>query len=349
MASPLTAFRRTVRTQARGWNSYNIMQRQRTPEELRANYFVSGWVCSPDEGASTRWEATDARQRLDSVTTARVLFLAPEDARIEATLNDTLSRSFDVEGDAAVRQLLVTAPHIHALSFKVLSGTRRFIGYGATFEGGGVTVDNYSVRSNNGQAMFWTNPSVNAQVNAMLGYDLVVLQYGLNIMQAGVHAYNSYGRQVEKMVAYVRQCFPGAAVLVLGVSDRSVKGEAGFEPMDAVPYMSECQRRAARNTGAAFWPTSDAMRVLGGMERFVASGWAGKDYTHINYAGGRQVAWALFDALNAALGDATLRLEAEARRREMQQGVIDSLHIVRLDRQLFSGVMLEDPDNTSLQ
>lgn len=135
MASPLTAFRRTVRTQARGWNSYNIMQRQRTPEELRANYFVSGWVCSPDEGASTRWEATDARQRLDSVTTARVLFLAPEDARIEATLNDTLSRSFDVEGDAAVRQLLVTAPHIHALSFKVLSGTRRFIGYGATFEG----------------------------------------------------------------------------------------------------------------------------------------------------------------------------------------------------------------------
>jgi hypothetical protein len=33
----------------------------------------------------------------------------------------------------------------------------------------------------------------------------------------------------------------------------------------------------------------------------------------------------------------------------MQQGVIDSLHIVRLDRQLFSGVMLEDPDNTSLQ
>ena len=350
MASPLTAFRRTVRTQARGWNSYNIMQRQRTPEALRGNYYVSGWVCSPETGASTRWESTDARERLDSVTTARVLFLATEDARVEATLNDTLSRSFDIEGDPAVRQLLVTAPHIRSLSFKVNSGAKGFIGYGATFEGDGVTVDNYSVRSNNGQAMFWTNPSVNAQMNALLGYDLVVLQYGLNIMQAGVHAYNSYGRQVEKMVAYVRQCFPGAAVLVLGVSDRSVKGEAGFEPMDAVPYMTECQRRAARNTGAAFWPTSEAMQALGGMERFVANGWAGKDYTHINYAGGRQVALALFDAINAGLDSAAVTLEAEARRREAQQAVIDSLHLAELDRQLFSpDIALERPANTSLQ
>ena len=110
----------------------------------------------------------------------------------------------------------------------------------------------------------------------MLGYDLVVLQYGLNIMQPGVKNYTNYAGQIEKMIAYVRQCFPGAAVLVLGVSDRSVKTDAGFEPMDAIPHMLDCQRRAARNTGAAFWPTCDAMRALGGMEQFVKNGWAGK-------------------------------------------------------------------------
>ena len=64
----------------------------------------------------------------------------------------------------------------------MLSGNEGFIGYGAVFEADGVVVDNYSVRSNNGQAMFWTNPSVNAQMNDLLGYDLVILQYGLNIM-----------------------------------------------------------------------------------------------------------------------------------------------------------------------
>ena len=75
-----------------------------------------------------------------------------------------------------MRRIVVRAPHLHALAFEVLSGTEGFAGYGAVFENdAGVVVDNYSVRSNNGQAMFWTDPSVNAQIDAMLHYDLVIL------------------------------------------------------------------------------------------------------------------------------------------------------------------------------
>ena len=333
-SSPLTGFRRTVRTDAKGWTSYNIMQRKRAPETLRGHFYVSGWMSQPAAGASTRWESTDARQRLDSCTTARVFFISPGDSRIELTLNDSLRREFEVEGAAAVRQVTVTAPHIRSLAFKVNSGTEGFIGYGAVFEADGVVVDNYSVRSNNGQAMFWTNPSVNAQVNALAGYDLVILQYGLNIMQTGVHNYTNYARQIEKMVVYVQQCFPTAAVLVLGVSDRSVKTDAGFEPMDAIPYMLDYQRGAAENTGAAFWPTCDAMRSLGGMEQFVANGWAGKDFTHINYAGGRRVAWSLVDAINAGAYEAHAAAEAARIRRQAEQAVLDSTRLLKIDREL---------------
>lgn len=45
MASPLTAFRRTIKTQSKGWTSYNIMQRKAAPQNLRENFYVSGWVC----------------------------------------------------------------------------------------------------------------------------------------------------------------------------------------------------------------------------------------------------------------------------------------------------------------
>ena len=334
MASPLTAFRRTIKTQSKGWTAYNIMQRKAAPASLRENFYVSGWVCQPTAGASTRWENTDYRKLLDSCDGARILFLSPRDSRVEVTLNDTLRREFDISGDAAVRQIEISAPHIRSLAFKVLSGTEGFIGYGAVFEGGGVVVDNYSVRSNNGQAMFWTNPSVNAQINALAGYDLVILQYGLNIMQAGVKSYTNYAAQIEKMVAFVRSCFPGAAVLVLGVSDRSTKTDAGFEPMDAIPYMLDFQRGAARNTGAAFWPTCDAMRAQGGMEQFVKNGWAGKDYTHINYAGGRRVAWALFDALNAEACSLHAEQRAAELRRQAEAAVLDSLQRTRIERSL---------------
>ena len=112
--------------------------------------------------------------------------------------------------------------------------------------------------------MFWTSPTVNAQINEMLGYDLVILQYGLNILEPGIRSFAKYGEQIEKMIAYIRQCFPTAAVLVMSVSDRSVKSDSGFVPMDSAPYMAAAQRQAAQNSGAAFWSAYDAMQSLGG-------------------------------------------------------------------------------------
>lgn len=327
MSSPLTGYRRTVGTRSAGWNSYNIMQRRTTPEALRGDYSVSGWLCRPADGATVRWTGSDFRRRLDRCGVARLLFISREPSRLELTLNDSLHRTFDIPASEALRQIVVRAP-VASLALRVVRGGAGFTGYGVQFEdAAGVTVDNYSIRSNNGQALFGTNPSVNAQIDAFAEYDLVILQYGLNIMQEGVTNYSAYAARVEKMIAFVRSYFPEAAVLVLSTSDRSVKSDTGFAPMSSAPAMVDWQRRAARATGAAFWSVYDAMRAQGGMERFVANGWAGKDYTHINYAGGRQVAYALVDALDARVA-AILRQRQQA---ALPEPVLDSSKIAALD------------------
>lgn len=325
VASPLTGFRRTVKTTSKGWTSYNIMQYKTTPEPLRHDFYVSGWVCRPEAGAQTRWEGTQARRHLDPCDGARILFLSRGRSRAEVSVNDSLHRSFTIEGADELRQIEISGLPIHSLTFRVAEGAEGMVGYGALLGRSGIAVDNYSVRSNNGQAMFRTNPALNAQANAMLGYDLVILQYGLNIMQQGIHNYTNYGAQIGKMIAYVRECFPTAAVLVLGVSDRSVRTDRGFEPMDAVPHMTACQRAAARREQAAFWDTSAAMAALGGMEQFVTNGWAGKDYTHINFAGGRQVALALANALNDGMRREARDRDDRLRRQERARNVADSL------------------------
>lgn len=329
MASPLTGFRRTIKTQAKGWTSHNIMQWQKASEEVQRSFTVAGWVCHPTPGASTRWQGSDARKNLSTFDVARIWFLSREDSRVEVVVNDSLSRSYMVEGDEMLRQIEVHHPDMNSLTFKVLDGASGFVGHGTQFAGEeGVVVDNYSVRSNNGRAIFWSSPSLNAQLQGLNPYDLVVLQYGLNIMQQGVHSYSKYSQQVEQMVAYARQCFPGAAILVLGVSERWVKGEGGFAPMDALPAMVKWQRAAARNTGAAFWATSEAMRAMGGMELFVRNGWAGKDYTHINYGGGRQVANALFEALYAEVYATWLEeLQARIDRQKREEAVLNLPHV----------------------
>ena len=302
MASPLTGFRRTVKTRSTGWTSYNVMQQKRTPEPLADKYMSAGWVCSPADGASTRWEPTDyGKTEMNYASHADIYFLSPTDSRIEVTLNDSSSRQMEVEGSPLLRRVSISAAEIASATFKVIRAGAGFVGYGASFYGSGVALDNYSVRSNNGQALLRMNHSLNAQSDRFTPYDLVVLQYGLNIMQQGRFNYTNYTEQLEKYVELVRNCFPAAAVLITGVSDRWVKAEnGGFEPMDAIGAMTKAQRKAAQRTGAAFWDTCDAMRRAGGMAKFVADGCAGKDYTHINYAGGARVARALFEAIYAA-------------------------------------------------
>lgn len=334
ISSPLTGFRQTIKTQSSDWKSYNVMQRRKAPEDIQEDFYVSGWISRPErDGASTLWSCTTARQHVDHCGGVRLLFVSRQPSTIEVEVDGGEARTYKFKGGKEVQQIAISAPRIESFRFTVKEGAAGFVGYGAIFEGGkggGVTLDNLSVRSNNGQAMFWTNASVNAQIgNLMGGYDLVVLQYGLNIMQRGVNVYTRYGAQIEKMVQYVRTCFPGCAVLVMGVSDRSMKENGDYKPMGEAIPMTRYQREAARNTKAAFWSTYDAMAAQGGMAKFVEQGFAGKDFTHINFKGGRQIALALSDALQSAQNAAAPRImrgEDHGRvvSEEMLQGIDDS-------------------------
>ena len=298
VASPFTGFRQTIKTTSKGWTPYNIMQRKSAPAPYADDFFVSGWVAKASAGASTRWDMTTKRRHLEEVERARLLFICRQRAEIGLKLNDGEERVFFFEGDEVVRQIVVEQEQIRSLEMTILSGAETFTGIGAEFDSKkGVAVDNFSIRSNNGQAMFWSNASVNSQINTMRPYDLVILQYSLNIMQAERHNYSLYGEQVEKMISYVESCFPGAAVLVMGVSDRSQKGEDGIKPMESAKSLTQSQREASQNKGVAFWDTYAAMQRMGGMTEFVTNGWAGKDYTHINYAGGARIARELYYAI----------------------------------------------------
>lgn len=294
---PFATVRKSIKRTSANWKTYSVMKPKEAPEALRERLFISGYLAEGRAGATTRWQATTSHASLDSCTQARILLISRDTSRVEVVLGDTLRNEFMIAGDERVREIYVEGP-VDDIRLRVVEGS--VMCYGATMEGnGGVTVDNFSVRSNNGHAIFGTSATVNRQVDELLGYDLVVLQYGLNIMQKGQRVYAKYRDQVRDMIAYAERCFPNAAIMVVGVSDRWVKNTEtnAYEPIGSVDALTSYQRAAADSCKVVFWNTSRVMKGLGGMPTFVSNGWAAKDYTHINYAGGKRIANALTEAI----------------------------------------------------
>lgn len=294
---PFATVRKSIKRTSSNWKTYSVMKSKEATEAVRERFFVSGYLAEGRAGATTRWQATNSHASLDSCTQARILLISRDTSRVEVVLGDTLRNEFMIAGDERVREIYVAGP-VDDVRLRVVEGS--VMCYGASMEGnGGVTVDNFSVRSNNGHAIFGTSAVVNRQIDEHLGYDLVVLQYGLNIMQQGQRKYSKYSEQLRDMIAYAERCFPNAAILVMGVSDRWVKNAETntYEPIGSVDALTSYQRAAADSCNVVFWETARVMQTYGGMPAFVSNGWAAKDYTHINYAGGKRIASALTDAI----------------------------------------------------
>ncbi len=297
--SPHTKYRSTIRSESDGWNTCNIMKSKELPADLSPYWYVSGWLSQPSVGARAHWEMTKVRRGASRASVARLLFVSRDSCELSVAINGADTQRHSFCGSVGVQQLICECDSLGSLDLTVESGAAGFVGYGAIFEGAsGVVVDNYAIRSNNGQAVLWSDPATNVQIDALTGgYDLVILQYGLNILQRGVVDYSRYGAQVEKIVAYVKECFPSAAIVVMGVSQRSMRLDGRYLPLEEARDLSSYQRAAAVSARVAFWDTYEAMEQMGGMSQFVANKWASKDYTHINFAGGRELGRALAAAV----------------------------------------------------
>ncbi len=345
-ATAMAKFRASVLQQYSGWEISTLQQRSSLPEELQNKFFVSGNFAIPSEGASTRLEGTNFKQFLDECSQARLLFINREATRLDVLINDSVSRSFTPPPGEQVQQIVINAP---IRSIRVdLSQTDGFIGYGIILEDPqGVSVDNFSIRGNSGLALYGTNRSINNQINQLAKYDLVVLQYGLNVISADVTRYDYYGKKLVNIIRYMQQCFPESSILVMGVGDRSTQRDGQFVTMPGVFGMIEAQREAAREAGVAFWDTFEAMGGPGSMPVYVKNKWASQDYTHIRHPGGRQIATKLVASLvHGRKRTAEAVAERERRAEELRMKALQ--YQTHLQEAMSTDSLMETPFDTSL-
>lgn len=165
--------------------------------------------------------------------------------------------------------------------------------YGFNFDDGkGVHVDNFSQRGNSGIPISkFSVPLMNA-FQDKLGYDLIVLHYGTNVLNYGTLDYKWYERAMTKTVNRIHECFPGAAVLIISTADKSTKYDLEMKTDSAVVPLTIAQKKYALHTKSGFVNLYMLMGGNGSMVKWVEEqpAMAGKDYTHPNFKGAKKFA-----------------------------------------------------------
>jgi lysophospholipase L1-like esterase len=173
--------------------------------------------------------------------------------------------------------------------------------YGFNFDDGkGVHVDNFSNRGNSGLPIGNFNTNLMRAFNDKLGYDLIVLHYGTNVLNYGSLNYSWYEKRMAKVVNHLRECFPGVAILVVSTADKSTKYGTEMKTDSAVVPLTLAQKRYAVQTEAAYVNLYMLMGGDGSMVKWVeeAPAQANKDYTHFNFRGSKKISDLIYKQLN---------------------------------------------------
>jgi hypothetical protein len=100
-----------------------------------------------------------------------------------------------------------------------------------------------------------------------------------------------------KVINNLKQVFPDAAILLVGVSDKAIKKGTKFVTDPSVVLVLNEQKLMVQQTGIAFWNSLEAMGGVNSMNEWVNQNLALKDYSHFSNAGGKIMADLLTEAI----------------------------------------------------
>lgn len=295
-------FRKTCRTTNEGFNKHTILDKNNKIEliGLSGQYFTQ--ADSVPHASFELKTLPDIFSTLGNCNQSEFFYKGNgRSFNITARVNGSESINFQAEATPGLHKLTATNSQINSIRWHVDEG-RGAVFYGATLENSspGVFVDNFALRSNTGKRLIDLSEELLRQIDSLRHYDLIVLQYGLNIVHKRCTDYSTYEDELANIVKKLKHCMPNTAIMIFGMADRCSKGSDGnFHTMNAIKSFIIHQENAAIKSGCSFWNTFEAMGGEDSMEKLVESSppMANKDYTHINFEGGAYFAKLLYDAL----------------------------------------------------
>lgn len=187
----------------------------------------------------------------------------------------------------------------------------------------GIAVDGFSNRGNSGLPLSLLNISQMQKFDQSLSYDLIILQFGANVLTRKSKNYNWYYNRMTQVVHHLKQAFPEADVLILGTADKGTKLDDIVKTDSSVVKLLRSQQQYALKTQSSFISLFHLMGGVNTMPIWSDQKLANKDFTHFSPQGSRKIGGMIYEELmNGYSAFAKARIQ-----QNMLQQKADSLYI----------------------
>lgn len=283
-------YRRSVIHAFGGWNTSSVVARKGV-----RNFGINGFNYQPDSANFVRFTASRRYRHTRKFDIFRLFYASQSEAQAKVSFNDTIKQRVTLLPTGTPEMITLGNTSIKKVKVNLLRNAGVTI-YGASLEDStGIYFDNFSIKGNSGLSLL-AIPNRNLQkFDSLLNYDLVVLQFGLNAVTPESRKYTAYMEGMKRLVEKFKAAFPNTPILMLSVSDRSERKDGHFVTMKAIKGLVSVQEKFAYDNKLLFWNLYEAMGGENSMARFVKSNppLASKDYTHLNFDGGKIIGHSL--------------------------------------------------------
>jgi hypothetical protein len=293
IASEISGFRTSIRHTFENWQTYSMIG-------VKDDFYppgMSGYSFKPLSENYFEYKPGYDKKLLPAI---KVFYKSKRSASLSASIANAEARSFELVESDTIQEFIVPGKNYDRVKISC-PNFEHLILYGAAIEDSvGISIDNFSMRSNPGLALATIPDEMFQQFNRLRHYKLVILQYGLNVVNENDST--GYKWYEEKMVGLIRKLktlLPESSFMLLGVSDRCTKQGNEMKTMPGVYILRDVQRRIAYRCEIAFWDLFEGMGGENTMVKFTEANppLGAKDYTHLTFRGGKKIAIKFANAL----------------------------------------------------
>ena len=172
--------------------------------------------------------------------------------------------------------------------------------YGISIESkSGIIVDNIPQRGSAGLEFTMVDQANLRESFEHLRPDLIILQYGLNIVRNVRTDYSYYTKGLERQISVLKRVAPGVTFIIVGLTDMATGSADSVRSFPNIPAIIEAEQVAATQEDVVFW---NSRKAMGGESSIIK--WskrnpplAQKDLVHLTYEGADSLAALMLDSL----------------------------------------------------